>query len=87
MPKASPKGIASRPSGESITIMHCESSRLQCHGCFATLSMTFTNAFYIETILEAISKAPKNVILNGAKRSECRKHLPKGSLRDLRENP
>ncbi len=37
-------------SEESMTIMHRESTRLQCSGCFATFSMTFTNAFYIETI-------------------------------------
>jgi hypothetical protein len=35
--------------------MHRESMRLQCSGCFATLSMTFTNAFYIETIFEMAS--------------------------------
>ena len=39
-----------------MTIMHCESTRLQCRGCFATLSMTFTNALYIETIFEMASK-------------------------------
>jgi hypothetical protein len=42
-------------SEESMTIMHCEPARLQCRGCFAMLSMTFTNAFHIETIFEIAS--------------------------------
>jgi len=38
------------PSGESMTMTDLESAKFPCHGCFATLSMTFINAFYIETI-------------------------------------
>ena len=37
---------------ESMTIIHLESTKLPCHGCFATLSMTFTAAFCLETIFE-----------------------------------
>jgi len=44
-------------SEESMTIMHCESTRLQCRGCFAALSMTLTNAILIETIFEMASRS------------------------------
>ncbi len=53
-----PKNVilnGAKRSEESMIIMHRESTRLQCRGCFATLSMTFTNAFYIETIFEMAS--------------------------------
>jgi hypothetical protein len=42
-------------SEESMTTPRLESTKLSCHGCFATLSMTFTAAFYMETIFEMTS--------------------------------
>ena len=38
-----------------MTMTPLESTRLSCHGCFATLSMTFTAAFCMEAIFEMAS--------------------------------
>ena len=40
--------------------------KLQCRGCFATLSMTLINAFYIESIFEI----PSTYLLSGLPKME-----------------
>jgi len=66
-PKGIPSGNGAKRSEESMTIMHCESTRFQCRGCSRSdafgilppkcggISMTFTNVIYIETIFEMAS--------------------------------
>ena len=49
-----------------MATVHRGSTKLQCRGCFATLSMTFTNAIYIETTFEMASNivSQNNLVLS-----------------------
>ena len=49
------------------------SIKLQCHGCFTTLSMTFPNAFCIKTIFEM---APSNYLSARAAMRRCNQRKP-----------